>query len=544
MNAAAYRRVRIATGGLVLGFCTLAFADIGNWISAPLTRIALWPQFAPSLLGLLHGAGWISAGCIAVLLLTLLFGRVYCAMLCPLGVLMDFAAKLTGRTGRNRRLPFRKGKSWPRALSVTVCAAGLIAGTALPLAFLDPYSVFGKIISATLRPALGWMNHLLASTQIIHPVDVSPVAWISVGVAAGLLALVLVAAVYRGRLWCNTVCPVGAVLGFISKHALFRLRISDAACVACSMCERVCPAQCIDFKKHSIDHSRCVMCLDCVTSCKRSGIHLKFLGRDLSPKGPVDVAGMKRNSEEAIGTSCTGYFGERSLPPTSRRLFIASAVTIPVVALAETGCRHRKDSSGGGDCRCDLNQHNTPPVLPPGARSLARFQSLCTACQLCVANCPDQVLRPSITRHGLAGFLQPYQDFDFAFCSYNCSDCSQICPTGAIQPVTIEERRTIRTGKAVFFKCRCVVKTEGTACGACSEHCPTQAVHMVPWKNGLTIPELDPDLCIGCGGCEFICPVRPEKAIIVSGLEVHERAKAVVSGKENTIRTMEDEFPF
>ena len=161
-----------------------------------------------------------------------------------------------------------------------------------------------------------------------------------------------------------------------------------------------------------------------------------------------------------------------------------------------------------------------------------------------MANCPDQVLRPSITQHGLAGFLQPYQDFEVSFCSYNCSNCSQICPTGAIQPITVKDRRTVRTGTAEFFRGRCVVKTEGTSCGACSEHCPTQAVHMVPWKNGLTIPEVDPDLCIGCGGCEFICPVRPNKAIIVNGLKVHERAKAVVLGQENTIRKKEEEFPF
>jgi ferredoxin len=161
-----------------------------------------------------------------------------------------------------------------------------------------------------------------------------------------------------------------------------------------------------------------------------------------------------------------------------------------------------------------------------------------------VVHCPDQVLRPSITQHGLAGFLQPFQDFDISFCSYNCSNCSQICPTGAIQPISVEERKTVRSGVAEFFRGRCVVKTEGTSCGACSEHCPTQAVHMVPWKNGLTIPEVDADLCIGCGGCEFICPVRPHKAIVVNGLRVHQRAKPVPIGKENTVREMEEEFPF
>ena len=161
-----------------------------------------------------------------------------------------------------------------------------------------------------------------------------------------------------------------------------------------------------------------------------------------------------------------------------------------------------------------------------------------------MANCPDQVLRPSITKFGLAGFLQPYQDFDVSFCSYNCSNCSDICPTGAIRPVTVERRKTIRTGTAEFFRGRCIVKTEGTSCGACSEHCPTQAVHMVPWKNGLTIPEVEPELCIGCGGCEFICPVRPKKAIIVNGLKVHETAKLPDLGQSNTVREMEEEFPF
>jgi polyferredoxin len=529
MKSASYRRARIAIGALVLGLCTLAFADIGDWLSASAARLVLWPQFTPSLLGLSQGLGWISIGCIFVVLLTLLFGRVYCAMLCPLGVLMDLSAWLAKRTGKKRKLPYQPGKSWPRILSVSLCAAGLLAGTAVPLAFLDPYSLFGKITSATLRPALGWLNHLISATKWMNPVDVSPVAWVTVGLAIGLLGLIVLTAIFRGRFWCNTVCPVGAVLGFFSKHSLFRLQIADNACVGCSMCERVCPAQCIDFRNHQIDHSRCVMCLDCVVSCRKSGIHLTSK-RKANALPPAEL-------HHALVPAQT---------LASRRMFLTAAWVVPTAVLAQE--RQVKGKGGcGDDCRCGpngLSQRDKPAVLPPGAKSLAHFQSHCTACQLCVANCPDQVLRPSITQHGLAGFLQPYQDFEVSFCSYNCSNCSQVCPTGAIQPITIEDRRTVRTGVAEFFKGRCVVKTEGTSCGACNEHCPTQAVHMVPWKDGLTIPEVDPELCIGCGGCEFICPVRPNKAIIVSGLPVHERAKAIVLGQENTVRKMEEEFPF
>lgn len=515
MNAGHYRKLRIAVGCGVLGFCTLAFADIGDWIPAQSARAGLWPQFTPSLLGLAQGAGWIAAGCVAVLLLTLLCGRVYCAMLCPLGVLMDLSAWLARRTGKKRRLPYRRGRPWLRAAALGICAVGLVAGSAVPLGLLDPYSIFGKITSATLRPALGWANHRISSASgWFHPVDVSPVAWSTAGVAIALLALVVVAAVLRGRLWCNTICPVGAVLGVFSKHAWLRLKIADSACVGCSMCERVCPAQCIDFRERSIDHSRCVMCLDCVTSCKRSGITLQRRCRTDAARPRVDAPA------ESLGTS--------PLRTIDRRLFLASAVTLPAAVLGEENAA----------------LHPKRPVLPPGAKSLSHFQRTCTGCQLCVANCPDQVLRPSITAHGLAGFLQPYQDFTVAFCSYNCSNCSQVCPTGAIQPLTVTERRGVRTGTVRFFQDLCIVETKGTSCGACNEHCPTQAIRMVPWKNHLTIPEIDPELCVGCGGCEFICPVRPQRAIMVDGLPVHERAKVLALGQQNTVRGIEAEFPF
>lgn len=410
-------------------------------------------------------------------------------------------------------------------------------GTALPLAFVDPYSVFGKMISSTLRPLLGWANHAMAFTTWIHPVDVSPVSWTMGGVALGLLGIIGVMAIRHGRLWCNTVCPVGTLLGFFSKYAMFRLGIEESACVGCSMCERVCPAQCIDFKNHRIDHSRCVMCLDCVTSCRKNGISLKNTWK------------LKRNPAIPCDPVLADAGGGTPLPDLSRRLFLASAVLIPAVSLAEGGAATSGKKSGkhcghGQGCRGGLNQFNKRAVLPPGAVSLDHFQSHCTACQLCVVHCPQQVLRPSITQHGLAGFLQPFQDFDFSFCSHNCSDCSQICPTGAIQPIAVEERKTVQSGVAEFFRGRCVVKTEGTSCGACSEHCPTQAVHMVPWKNGLTIPQVEPELCIGCGGCEFICPVRPHKAIVVNGLKVHRQAKVIAHAKENKVREMEADFPF
>ncbi|MGD7654442.1 MAG: 4Fe-4S binding protein, partial [Verrucomicrobiales bacterium] len=541
------------------------FADVPDWISAPAARIGLWFQFTPSLLSLTQGIGWLSLGCLAVLALTLLVGRVYCSMLCPLGILMDLSAWLAGRTGRNRKLPYKPGKTTIRIAAVAICTVGLALGTAVPLGLLDPYSIFGKIVTATIRPLAGWTNQLISQTGLTQPYDFSPVAWATAGVALGLLALIVITAIFRGRLWCNTACPVGAILGFFSKFSLFRLHISSSQCVACSLCERTCPAQCIDFKNHRIDHSRCIMCLNCVTSCKRNGIHLTT--------GKLDRGLQSAPTSEPI-PHLQSSIHDPLAKPLPRRAILGASLAIPAAALAE---KHQGNGPGNGKGRgnasgqgigggqaqghgnghgnghdpkysCSgpnrLTQFNKTPSLPPGAKSLRHFQSHCTACQLCVANCPEQVLRPSITKHGLAGFLQPYQDFEVSFCSFNCSNCSDVCPTGAIQPLTIEDRQHVQTGVAQLFRSRCVVKTEGTSCGACAEHCPTGAVHMVPWKNGLTIPEVDPDLCVGCGGCEFICPVRPDKAIIVVGHTTHQKAKLPELGDQNTVRKIEEEFPF
>jgi polyferredoxin len=276
MKAVAYRRFRIAVGAGILVFSVLAFANVGGWIPASIARVGMWPQFAPSLLAAWQGVTWISAAFLVVLVMTLLCGRVYCAMLCPLGVLMDLSAWLARRTGKKRKLAFREGVSGLRVAVVIVCVGGLVAGLALPLVFLDPYSVFGKITVATVRPLTGMANNLLSFAGWVPPVKWSPVDPVTLVIALALLVVVVVLAVTRGRLWCNTLCPVGAVLGFISRHALFRLRIADSDCIGCSQCERVCPAQCIDFRSHRIDHSRCVMCLDCVTACARSGIHLRY----------------------------------------------------------------------------------------------------------------------------------------------------------------------------------------------------------------------------------------------------------------------------
>ncbi len=189
------------------------------------------------------------------------------------------------------------------------------------------------------------------------------------------------------------------------------------------------------------------------------------------------------------------------------------------------------------------------PVSPPGSFSIDNFTSACTACTLCVSACPTHVLQPSFLEYGLLGIMQPRMDYIAGYCNFDCTKCSEVCPTGAISPIELKKKKTTQLGIAKFVKQNCVVETEGTDCGACAEHCPTKAVRMVPYMNNISIPKVTDDLCIGCGACEYACPLEPKyKAIYVNGNEVHQKAtepeiEEITEPKEPEEGASE-EFPF
>jgi ferredoxin-type protein NapF len=182
-------------------------------------------------------------------------------------------------------------------------------------------------------------------------------------------------------------------------------------------------------------------------------------------------------------------------------------------------------------------------IAPPGAVSLDRFKKNCTACYACISACPNNIIRPSKGEYGLEGLMLPVLDFDKHFCSYECHECSTVCPNNALMPLTLEDKRLTQVGQARFFLERCIVHTDGTDCGACDEHCPTKAISMVPYgEDGLYIPSLNENLCIGCGGCEYICPAVPDKAMIVYALATQGRAQKPTEEKQEEI--VVDEFGF
>ncbi len=446
-------RIILAAGMLIL--LTLCFTMNFTPDNAGRSGLITATQFMPDLLKLV-ASGLVTApliGLVAIITLTLLFGRVYCSVICPLGILQDLIGVFK-----------RKYQPLPRLVKlrfgiVIACFGGLAAGIIYPLMLLDPFSFFGRIINSAQGKA-SW------------PV----LLWV-----ASTVVLLVIAVRKYGRIYCNSLCPAGAILSLLSRYALFKVRIKDS-CRNCGRCEKVCKAGCIDFKKHEVDSSRCVMCLNCLSDCPFDAMSFGH-AKPAPAKEPVNEVDESKREFMAIAA--------------------ISALAIPAAALPIKPAQ---------------SESHKLPVMPPGALNLNRFNRKCTACHLCVSACPNHIIRPTLTAYGWSGFLQPRLNFTPNPCAQYCNVCSQVCPTGALTPLTPDQKSRMQFGLAEYIKQDCIVVTGKSRCGKCADACPVGAISMIEWQDGLTIPKVDPKLCIGCGGCENICPARPRKAIIVNGV--------------------------
>lgn len=513
----------------------LFFLDFTNKMPVDMHRL-LHIQLIPAILGGMFGI-------VAVLLvLTLLFGRIYCSVICPAGVLQDIINRLfcIGKKKKKgiRRFKYHKAANWLRYVLLAATGITAVLGFSGLCLLLDPYSNFGRIATNLFRPAVMWGNNVLAdwlmkmdNYSLFH-VTISTVS--IAGLVSAVIALVvfIVMVVFRGRLFCNTLCPVGALLSLVSRYSFFRISFDKDACTHCGNCEHTCKAEAIDAEKLTVDTSRCVDCFNCISSCKKGGLQYRFKPGFRKEEKPAkeEIRMMATEQEPAVN---------------SRRTFLATgatvAATLPIVSAIAEGVGHC-DGEGKGHQHGKKNRKKWPPITPPGSLNLERFKDKCTGCHICVVKCPSQVLRPAGLEYGFDYLLKPRMAYISSYCNYECTICSEVCPAHALQPISVEEKKSLQVGIATFFINRCIVKTEGTDCGACSEHCPTQAVHMVPYEGTLTIPQVNPDLCVGCGGCESICPVRPMRAIIVKANTVHQH---IVLPEEEEVKNVEvDDFGF
>lgn len=505
-----WAKVRRVLAGLSLLAVTALFLDLSGALHGWLGWLAKM-QLLPAIMA----ANFAVIAGIAVV--TLLFGRIYCSVICPLGIFQDGVSWLSGlrpgkrlpggkRAGGSKRLRFswKPERKWLRYSVFGVFVLALVFGVHVLVAVLAPYSAYGRMVGNLLQPLWIWGNNLLAKiaehydSYAFYSRDVWMKSLPTFIVAAVTFVVLSVLAWWNGREYCNSICPVGTALSFLSRFAMFRPTIDADKCKDCRMCEKGCKSSCIDIANHNIDYSRCVDCLNCLDACKFDALHYKF--------GWKKTDAAKKAAAPAETPKDPG-----------RRAFLTGAAMLVGTATVEA----QKTKFDGGFARVipKREPEREGRLVPPGARSANDFYSRCTACGLCVAACPNGVLRPS---GDLEHLMQPHMSFERGYCRPECTECSKVCPAGAILPITPEEKTDISIGIAAVNYDLCVVNRDGVNCGNCARHCPTGAIHMVkPEGSEFRVPSVDASLCIGCGRCEYLCPSRPHSAIRVNGREKH-----------------------
>ena len=454
------KKIRITLATLCFVGITLLFLDFTGTLHHWLGWMAKI-QFLPAVMAL-------NVGVIASLvLLTLVFGRIYCSVICPLGVMQDVFGWM-GKKRKKNRYTYSKEVRWLRYPLLCVFIVALVAGIGSVVQLLAPYSAYGRIATMLLQPVWKVGNNILASvaesmdSYAFYSVDVWMKSLPVFIIAAATVVVLLVLAWRGGRTYCNTICPVGTVLSFFARFSWLKIHFDTDKCRNCSLCTKNCKASCIDYKNHTVDYSRCVVCGDCI------------------------------QSSTAMATTA---------------------------AIAQ---EKKKVDGGFADLADKAAPSRQTPLTPPGSLSVKNMAQHCTGCQLCVSECPNDVLRPSLD---LMNPMVPTMSYERGHCRPECNRCSVVCPAGAIKPIDLEEKSSIQIGHAVWIKKNCVAITDGVECGNCARHCPAGAIEMVMLneddEESPTIPVVNESACIGCGACEYVCPSRPFPAIYVEGHEVH-----------------------
>ncbi len=488
------RKLRIIIATIFFTLITLLFLDftgtLHGWFGW-LTKI----QFLPAVMALNVGV------VIFLIALTLIFGRVYCSTICPLGVMQDLISWFAGKRKKNR-FKFSPAKSYLRYGVLALFVAAMVAGIGSIVALLAPYSSYGRIAQNLLSPLYKWGNNLLAfiaekvDSYAFYSTDVIVASFGTFAIAAVTLIVIGYLAWRSGRTYCNTICPVGTVLGELSRFSLLKPVIDTDKCINCGKCARNCKASCIDAKNHAIDYTRCVVCMDCLESCSVDAV--KYTLR-------CKASSCKKSAEPKVDSS--------------RKSFLIGA---GLLAASAAKAQEMKVDGGYATIIGKKAPKREINPTPAGSLSVKNLTSKCTGCQLCVSACPTNVLRPSAD---LKSFMQPVMSFENGYCRPECSKCSEVCPAGAIQPITVEEKSSTQIGHAVWVKANCIVLTDDVDCGNCERHCPSKAITMVPSdpnnRRSRKIPTINEERCIGCGACENLCPARPFSAIYVEGHKTH-----------------------
>jgi polyferredoxin len=511
MTWSLWRRVRQAVQALALAlYVYLLFAALQRRAALPLADLFFRLDPLAGMAAMIASREWIPrlAPGLITLGVTLLLGRVWCGWLCPLGTLLEWVRL---RPRRKLESPARPiSPRWRRVKNVLLfltLAAALFGS--LSLLVFDPITLltrsmttavlpaFNQAVTAAemalysipaARPAVDWAETVLRGTVLpsIQPV-------FSMNVLLGLvLAGIFALNVFADRFWCRYLCPLGALLGLVSRVSLLRPFIGSA-CNRCAACDTVCRLDAIDDSKgYEIVPGECTVCLDCLAACPESRPAQRTLGG----------VGFRFQLKPAPS---------REYDPTRRQVLLSLAGAAAGVALLSSGIGSK--------------ERHPRLIRPPGADDEDTLLSRCIRCSQCMRVCPTSGLQPALFEAGLEGLWTPVLDSRLGYCDYGCNTCGQVCPSGAIPPLGLEEKRLAVLGRAVIDRNRCLPWADAAPCIVCEEMCPVpeKAIRLevvtVSADDGSLVqmqrPHVIEDLCIGCGICEYRCPVPGEAAIWV-----------------------------
>jgi polyferredoxin len=457
--------------------------------------------------------------CLIILVPTLFLGRFFCGWICPMGTLQHFVADMPSEAKRGKqRIDSNRYKRW-QTTKYVVMIAGLVAAFfgSMAIGWLDPFSLLVRSLGLSLLPAFNF-----AVRSVITPLEHSHVAALRVAgeslhtvlqatvldfrqthfeqsLLLGVSFLLILAASLRvTRLWCRAICPLGALLGAVSRWSVLGLHKDPASCDKCNRCLLHCqggddPIGGLPWRK-----SECLMCMNCVGSCPHSSLEFRFF----------------RNE------------GEVSSPDIGRRKAItglaAGAVVVPLM----------RANTGIGKGRHELL------LRPPGSLDEEGFLSRCIRCGECMKVCPNNALHPTLDQAGIEGLWTPTLVPRIGYCEPSCVLCSEACPTGAIWQITPKEKgwvvgvgeqsQAVRLGTAFYDRGRCLPWAEATECIVCEEWCPVSpkaiyveeadVIDATGQTKTLKQPRIDPSRCVGCGACECACPLQDRPAVYVTSI--------------------------